>query len=218
MEQHVVGPWLRGVERAAVVVAHCDDMEIGCGGTIARLVAAGAAVHVVVSTDSGVWRDGAAQVRIEQQQAACERLGVTWHCDYLPECRTDLASGYVAKLDDWLRKWKPQILIAHSSNDWHQDHRWLAEAAARAAWKTVPVVMALETVSARHHSPAVYVDIDGGAYDRKMAALEDHQREGDRWQLGVVGLREAVAAMAAYRGAQCGCERAEAFELLWARV
>ncbi len=40
-------------KRALVIVAHPDDMEIGCGGTVARWVDEGWAVWLVVVTDGG---------------------------------------------------------------------------------------------------------------------------------------------------------------------
>lgn len=71
-------------ERVLAVVAHCDDIEAGSGGTIARWTAQGVIVRYLIVTDggSGSNRPGenlAALVRTrrEEQMCAATRLGVT---------------------------------------------------------------------------------------------------------------------------------------------
>lgn len=73
----------RPFERALVVVAHPDDAEFGVAGTVARWVREGTEVHYLVltngasgSSDPAMTRDRLAAIRREEQEAACEVLGV----------------------------------------------------------------------------------------------------------------------------------------------
>ncbi|MFN2251279.1 MAG: PIG-L deacetylase family protein, partial [Anaerolineae bacterium] len=69
--------------RAMAIVAHPDDIEFGCAGTVARWVAEGAEVAYVLCTsgdagidDPAISRADAAEVREAEQRAAAEIVGV----------------------------------------------------------------------------------------------------------------------------------------------
>src|SRR3546814_4012834 len=70
---------LENVRRALVIAPHPDDEILGCGGTIARLCAAGVEVHVAIVTRGKPPRFDAAHVRRveEEARAAHDFLGVT---------------------------------------------------------------------------------------------------------------------------------------------
>lgn len=70
-------------ERALIIVAHPDDIEFGCAGTIARWVDAGCAVRYVLVTsgdvgidEPGMTRERATAIREAEQRAAAAELGV----------------------------------------------------------------------------------------------------------------------------------------------
>src|SRR2546429_2096954 len=68
--------------RALAVGAHPDDIEFGCGGTLAKWAAAGCEIHHVVCTDGskGSWDPDEdltllVSTRMEEQRAAARILG-----------------------------------------------------------------------------------------------------------------------------------------------
>ena len=70
--------------RALALAAHPDDVEFGCGGTLAKWAAAGCAIHHVICTDGskGSWDPAAdlgqlVQTRQEEQREAARILGGT---------------------------------------------------------------------------------------------------------------------------------------------
>ena len=70
-------------ERVVVFAAHCDDIEVGSGGTIARWSAEGSEITYVLVTDGGSGSntpgedlDQLVRTRIEEQRCAAEILGV----------------------------------------------------------------------------------------------------------------------------------------------
>ena len=77
-------------QRALAVGAHPDDIEFGCGGTLAKWAAAGCVVHHAVFTDGskGTWNPDAdtaeliATRKVEQRDAA-HRLGARGSVTFL---------------------------------------------------------------------------------------------------------------------------------------
>ncbi|MEZ4680467.1 MAG: PIG-L family deacetylase [Caldilineaceae bacterium] len=70
-------------QRAMVIVAHPDDIEFSCAGTVARWVKEGAAVSYVLVTsgdvgiaDLSLSREEAMAIREKEQQAAADAIGV----------------------------------------------------------------------------------------------------------------------------------------------
>ena len=124
--------------RALVVGAHPDDIEFGCGATVARWSAAGAEVHLLVLTDGskGTWdarEDVAALVgrRRVEQQAAARALGAA-HVEFLDLVDGELEAGRAerAEVCAVIRRVAPDTLVGH--DPWkryrlHPDHRRAGE-------------------------------------------------------------------------------------------
>ena len=138
---------LDGAELGAsclVVAPHPDDETLGCGATIARKVAAGARVHVVVATDgraSHTTHDAATDALVQRRRsealAACRELGLA-EADVtfldlvdgrLDRSGEELRSG-LAQLLDRLR---PEQVLVTASCDGHPDHDAAARAVAAVA-------------------------------------------------------------------------------------
>jgi len=122
-------------ERALAVGAHPDDVEFGCGGTLAKWAAAGCDIHHLVCTDGskGSWdpaEDSAALVstRQEEQRAAAAALGGKAPVVFLGWRDGELESGLHqrAEVCYWIRRLRPDVVLGH--DPWkryrlHPDHR-----------------------------------------------------------------------------------------------
>ena len=120
--------------RALAIGAHPDDIDFGCGGTLAKWAAAGCAVTELVLTDGskGSWdpsTDKAALIalRQEEQRAAAAELGVH-HVVFLGHVDGELASGLAerAEVCRVIREVQPDVVLGH--DPWkryrlHPDHR-----------------------------------------------------------------------------------------------
>jgi len=113
---------LLSAQRVMVIVAHPDDAEIQCGGTIARLVGRGAVVSYVLATsgnrgssDPAMTSDQLAALREAEQLTAAARLGVT-DITFLRFDDGDLAynaqplRGQLTKL---IRQQRPEVIVTH---------------------------------------------------------------------------------------------------------
>ncbi|MBN2023502.1 MAG: PIG-L family deacetylase [Pirellulales bacterium] len=95
------------------VGAHPDDVEIGCGGTLARLVQQGYRVGIIDLTD-GEPTPGSAgvEIRLEEARRAADVLGAAFRITLdLPNRRLfDTFEGR-AKLATELRRWRPRLVL-----------------------------------------------------------------------------------------------------------
>ena len=121
--------------RALALGAHPDDIEFGCGGTLAKWAAAGCEIHHVVCTDGskGSWDPGAdtaalVKTRQEEQRDASRALGGEGRVAFLEYVDGELESGLDAraKVAYWIRRVKPDVVLGH--DPWrryrlHPDHR-----------------------------------------------------------------------------------------------
>jgi len=117
------------------VGAHPDDIEFGCGATLAKWAAAGCEIHHLVCTDGskGSWdpdEDVAKLVAIrqEEQRAAAAALGGRSEVVFLGWPDGELEAGLRQRweVSYWIRKLRPDVVLGH--DPWkryrlHPDHR-----------------------------------------------------------------------------------------------
>jgi LmbE family N-acetylglucosaminyl deacetylase len=183
---------------ALAIGAHPDDIEFGCGATLAKWAAAGCTVHHLVLTDGskGTWDVGAhtptlVARRQQEQQAAAAALGARGEVVFLHQVDGELDSGLelrseVARVIRWLQ---PEVVLGH--DPWrryrlHPDHR-------HAGWLTVDGVVAARDPhffpehGLPHHRPAWlllfeadepnHVEDVAGFVDTKLEALLAHESQ-----------------------------------------
>lgn len=120
---------------ALAIGAHPDDIEFGCGGTLAKWAAAGCHIHHLVLTDGskGTWNpdaDIAALVatRRSEQSEAARRLGGTQPVRFLDQVDGELEETATLRslIARHIREIKPDVVLGH--DPWkrhrlHPDHR-----------------------------------------------------------------------------------------------
>jgi LmbE family N-acetylglucosaminyl deacetylase len=206
--------------RILAIGAHLDDIELGCGGTLARAARAGHCVHMICLSDSAYANYDGAVLRtrdeaLREGRDAARALG----CDTLeildfPTKDIPDDSRVVEALDRRIHEFRPDRIFTHWPFDTHQAHRGAALATIAAARRHNTILMYDPVFPAGRSfvgfRPQVYVDITD-AIDVKLEALRRHESQyrkyGDDWI-------EAVKARARFRGYEMGAGFAEAFELV----
>ena len=91
---------------------HPDDVEIGSGGTVARLVKLGYRVGIVHMTDGEPTPRGTPELRRQEAQCAARVLGVAV-CEILPLTNRELMDGPAARyaLATVIRRYRPRVLV-----------------------------------------------------------------------------------------------------------
>ena len=225
---------------ALAVAAHPDDVEFGCGGTLARWATEGCVVHHLVLTDGskGTWdvdADPSALVATRQveQRAAAGALGATGEVRFLGRTDGELEADVHTRLEvaRVIRELRPEVVLGH--DPWrryrlHPDHRaagWLACDGVVAAREPHVRVAGLEAwrpsalLLWEADEPDVLIDVSSfvGA---KLAALLAHASQlrstmavDDPTDLVAVDrFRRRVTDRLAEWGRQAGVAAAEAFK------
>lgn len=211
--------------------AHPDDLEILCGGTLAKYAEQGDSVFMAVATNGEVGsnklsRDETAKVRYEEALASCSRIGAEliwmgYHDQWLfdgPEVRT--------KFIDVIRQAKPEVMFVHGADDYHPDHRTSGRVALDArvpsgvclvetslpAVEKVPHVFVMDNVGGLGFLPELYVDV-GKVWDTKRSMLEEHASQLEYMRsVYKADLNEQMETLARKRGLEAGCQYAEGFK------
>lgn len=191
------------------VGAHPDDIELGSGGTIYKAVQAGASVIALYLTRGGKITD--TNVRMRESTEAMNVLGVKEiYFENFPDTEIPDSFEAINCLEQYALKYQPDIVLTHSINDTHQDHRrvaWLA----MSSFRNIPKVLAFETPRVRPAAflPTYFVNITG-CVDKKWEALKCHVSQNEKRYLAY----ESTVNLASFRGSQVGVAAAEAFEIV----
>lgn len=103
--------------------AHPDDVELGCGGTIAKEVSLGKKVGIVDLTRGELGTRGSAELRDQEAMAAAQILGVAVRENL------QMRDGFFVNDEahqllviQMIRKYRPEIVICNAIDDRHIDH------------------------------------------------------------------------------------------------
>lgn len=219
-------------QKILVVAAHSDDETLGCGGTIAKHVAKGNAVHVVFLTDGVGSRNqdcsGAtdAVARVSASIAALAVLGVSEFNVTSFSFRDNALDSVpllevVKAIESVVSTFEPDVVYTNHPGDLNIDHRYTYEATMTACrpqpGSSVKEIYSYEVPSStawlgfsygRHFEPTFYVDITD-YLNCKMKALIEYEEEMRIFPHA--RSKEALEHLARYRGSQVGLLAAEAF-------
>lgn len=230
-------------QRALAIAAHPDDVEFGCGGTLAKWCAAGCEIAHLVCTDGskGSWdpdQDRAELVTIRQQEqrAASRALGGTGEVVFLGWPDGELESGLRQRWEVayWIRRFKPDVVLGH--DPWrryrlHPDHRNAGLLAVEGIVAARDPHFFPEQEVAPHRPRALllweadevnHVEDVTGFEQRKLDALMEH-RSQLRSTMAIDdatntqqadAFRQRILDRLAEQGAPAGFDRGEAFHII----
>ncbi|WP_169925991.1 PIG-L deacetylase family protein [Serinibacter salmoneus] len=193
--------------RLLVVSAHPDDLELACGGTVARLAAQGSHVKVLVMSSGTVGGDPAARRREAVAGAAVLGVHDVTVLDFADTRLADHSRELIEAIEAVAVAFRPTVVLTHSEHDQHQDHHAVNRAVVRAC-RQAPTILGFESPSAtRAFNPSVFVDIDG-FLDLKVRAVASHVDQAGKPYMTAARVR----GVAAFRGTQAKRVHAEGFE------
>jgi LmbE family N-acetylglucosaminyl deacetylase len=185
--------------------AHPDDIEIGAGGLLLRLAESPLRVRYLVLTGT--------QERHQEARAAARAFmpdaDLSIELFDLPETRFPAVWGSVKDiLADTGRSFTPDLVIAPSADDAHQDHRTIAEIVPTVFRDQLHLAYEIPKWDGDLGRPSVYVPLSAGTAQRKVELLHKcfpSQRNRDWWD------DEVFLGLARLRGMECHARYAEAF-------
>lgn len=208
--------------KVLIIIAHADDAELSCGGTIARLCKEGNEVFVNLVTSSDYTNYNGQIIRdiYESEKESINGLQTLGIKDYKIKClgyRTKevlFNSGLIESINRSIDIIKPDLIITHHMYaESHQDHINTAKSVMSAArycntiWCFEP--MYPSKLSSIPFHPMMYVDISN-YLETKINSLRQHISQFKKypyWQ-------DLVTSLARVRGIEIKTQYAEAFEII----
>jgi LmbE family N-acetylglucosaminyl deacetylase len=160
--------------RVLALGAHCDDIEIGCGGTLLRLSAErpGLEVRWVVMTSTAARaEEGRASAHAFLAGVQGHEVTILQHRDgFLPDAWAAVKGDFEALK----REVKPDVVFTHYRNDLHQDHRVVSEL----TWNTFRNHLVLEYEIPKFDGdvgvPNFFAPLSAAVLEKKIALLLKH--------------------------------------------
>ena len=217
------------MKKVLVVSAHPDDEILGAGGALIRHRDQGDEIHWLIATN--LFEDqGFTKERVESRQEEIEKVAtqLSMRVHHLNYKTMTLTSGdlleLVPQISSIFTEVQPELIYVLNRSDAHSDHRVLFDAVMACTksfrYPFIREVMMYECISETEFAPSLpekaflpncYVDISE-AMEEKMQLMRIYDAE-----LGSHPFPRSernIKALATFRGASCGVEYAEAFQIL----
>lgn len=197
------------------VGAHPDDLELGVGGTLARLSRSGARVVMAVLSIPNNLKTRRDEARRAAKILGCEvRLLTADRCCRVEDLKTHELVGMI---DGLVKELAPAAMFSHCLANLHKDHK-LANEACMASQRLRYFDIFCYSPTSCHavniaFQPHVYIDISE-TIDAKMAAIRTHSTQFDRRGLKTEHYRQASGLT----GGVIGVDYAEGLEVVRMRL
>jgi len=190
--------------------AHPDDVEIGCGGSLALAKKAGATIHAIsLSQCQDETPSNRKGQREEEFLAASAILGAKAHLSNIPDREfPENRREVMMVLENLQEELRPDLVFFPSLDDPHQDHSTVAQAVVR-TFRRKETLLQYEILRHGSHTftPTLFVDITA-TIETKLRALREYKSQIESRAYFDEG---SFRSLARTRGAQSGCEYAEGF-------
>lgn len=218
-----------------IVVAHPDDEVLGAGATIHKLIQNGHNVAIATMANHVAARANISKTLDSDQKEAFELLGVSksYATDF-PNIKMNTIPhlDLVQFVEKCIEDFGADAIITHHPSDTNNDHvvtSYAVQAACRLFQRkpNVPILKELLYMevpsstewsfdsSANRFTPNYFVEIGKDGVELKLKAIAAYK--GVMRPYPHPRSQEAIEGLAAYRGAQSGCNYAEAFECVFRR-
>lgn len=218
------------------VVAHPDDEALGAGATIHKLTREGNRVALCIMADGAAARVNRSDTLAEETAHVAELLGIEKiYRGGFPNIKMNAVPhlDLVQYIEGCIEDFQTDAIVTHHPSDTNNDHvmtSYAAQAAARLFQRRegIPklnLLMYMEVLSATEWSldssanrftPNYFVEVGEKGLAVKLSAVAAYP--GVMRKYPHPRSEEAITGLALYRGAQAGCDRAEAFECVFRRT
>ncbi len=204
---------LRSFRRIMVLAPHTDDAEIGCGGTIAKLLEAKIEIFWVVFSKASTTKPFSAKSVLKELKKSAEVLGIhpqnlivyDYQVRHLPEVRQSILQNLV----DLKRKIDPDLILMPTLTDIHQDHSTVAQEGLR-AFKHISILGYEDPWNHITFNSSSFIHLERQHILKKINALKMYKSQAKRAYMD----EEFIESLARTRGVQIGSSFAEAFEVI----
>ncbi|HEX3045491.1 MAG TPA: PIG-L deacetylase family protein [Bacillota bacterium] len=195
--------------RILAIGAHPDDLELGCGGTLAKMNSAGFGLSGLILTRGE--RGGDIAIRTSQSRQAADFLGLS-QLKILEFTDTRLVKQELEvfqAIEDFICDFKPDVVLTHSEFDLHQDHVAVHKATLRAA-RNISTVLCYESpYVTQKFNPTLFIQVED-YIGIKFRSVWEHRDQSHKPYTDA----EQIYAKLVFRGSQARVNYAEGFEVV----
>jgi LmbE family N-acetylglucosaminyl deacetylase len=218
-------------------LAHPDDAEILCAGTLIRLSALGWEIHIATGTagDCGTTHldpEEISSIRLREAQASAGLINAYYHCAGFRDGLIAYSPDSLRTVYELFRRINPTLVFTHPRRDYMMDHEQVHALARAASFLSgarnisrlappaefhVPHLYYCDPIGGcdelgRPVRPTTYIDITSTQELKlRMLACHESQREWLRHHHGMDEYLDAVRRHDSERGGEVGRPAAEAF-------
>ncbi|HKV25993.1 MAG TPA: PIG-L deacetylase family protein [Candidatus Acidoferrum sp.] len=198
VEVHLGSP-ARPLRKVLCLGSHCDDIEIGCGGTILRLVRENPEIEIVWKVFSSTPIRRKEAVRAAEKFLSGARKSVEIHKfrdSYFPS----ILGPVKREFERLKRKFEPDLILTHYRDDLHQDHRVINQL----TWNTFRHHLILEYEIPKYDgdlgAPNFFVGLDRRTCEEKAKLILDSfvSQQKKKWFTA-----DTFLALQRIRGVEC---------------
>lgn len=206
---------IENFKKALILAPHTDDGELGCGGTIAKMLEAGCDVHYVAFSDCKISVPPPFPKDILRTElfSAMNLFGIAKdNVTILDFGVRTFAARRQDILDEMIQlkqKIQPDIIFCPTTHDIHQDHQTIAEEAKR-AFKFSTLLGYELPWNTPSFDIAAFIKLEVRHLKVKKSAIDCYVSQKGRSYTDST----FIDSLARVRGVQAGTEFAEAFELI----
>jgi len=216
--------------KVMAIGAHPDDVELSCGGLVAKLVSLGHEVGIADLTRGELGSSGSKKTRAAESVKAAEILGVSWRkCCELPDTGLDHTDrGHLRTVVELMRSRRPEVVLSPPGRSRHPDHDEACEILRRALFlaglrqfeaggKPFSSGRILYYMTDVQFEPTLIVDVSE-FFDKKMKAVRAYRSQFQRsrndsypTRLNEPGFLDRIETRARSLGTMIGKTYAEGF-------
>jgi LmbE family N-acetylglucosaminyl deacetylase len=181
--------------RIAAIGAHPDDIELGCGGLLLKAVRNGHNVYMYTLTRGAASGDPEERTKELIQSSKIIGADRLW-IDNFEDTHLSNNHDLINHIEFIIRTSQADLVITHSLNDTHHDHRAVAASTIEAG-RNIPNIMAYEIPLTKDFKPQIFYDISD-VIDEKVELLNLFKSQSDKLYLKA----NALKGLAEYRALQ----------------
>jgi LmbE family N-acetylglucosaminyl deacetylase/ActR/RegA family two-component response regulator len=188
--------------------AHPDDVEIGCGGVLAKHRKNGDRVHILTLSDGK--QGGETHLRRAESENAAKMIDAELFWGGLHDTQIQDGQDTISAIENIINQVNPTVVYTHTQKDSHQDHRNTFNAALVAARKVNNLYCYQSPSTTIDFRPSSFTDISN-FLPKKIELISAYQTQITKCSYLASDLIEATAR---YWGRFAGNGRVEPFEVI----
>lgn len=190
--------------------AHPDDIELGCSGSLLKLKEKGCRIVYAIMTDGGNWDRKDEKIRIDEQNDACEALGVDkiyWMNQVDGNIKVN--TSIIDSLESLILEEEIDIVFSNYKDDTHQDHEELYKIVGSAT-RFCANVFYFESLTSKKFEPNIYLDISN-YHQEKLNVINKFTSQIEKYNTRNMNLIELINCKDRINGLKSNCKYAEGF-------